>query len=184
MKTQTLTKKLAVLIAGAGVFATAAMAVPIEIATSPYTIQPRNNGESTIEAWVASAVSFYNAGYYLGSPLPTPSSTWVAKVDQSGSAPSGFPTFGANTLSITIPCIYDYLVLSWGGRGGTTEYLYYLGNDIGSSDTFIAPGQNGLSSYALFGPSSSTVPDGGSTMILMGLAGIGMFVLVRKQKTA
>lgn len=157
------------------------------------TPQPANSGQAVIESWIAGLVTSYNTAN--NPDLPAPGNE-VFRVNPTGTSPSSppsgyssYPTFGANTLSITIPTGgFDYIGLHWGGRGGGVYQAFYIGNIGGapaSSYTFKAPGQNGLSWYDTFHKvEQHKVPDFGSTAALMGLAMLGLMRFRSVLKTA
>jgi hypothetical protein len=159
-----------------------------EIDLTSYGSQPGDNGKGTIETWIASLVSTYDK---LPSPdLPAPGSE-LFRVNQTGgntgTVPSsgGYPTsIGSGVLSITIPTGgYDYIAMHWGGPGGGKIQAFYVG-DIGgavpSTITFKAPSKYGLSWYDAFDKVTTTVPDGGGTLVLLGTALSGLGLLRRK----
>ena len=81
----------------------------------------------------------------------------------------------------TGPAGYQYVVFHWGGQGGYWG-AYYLG---GQSISFSTPPQlvtgafvGGFSSARYFGTTS--VPDGGATLMLLGGALVGLGALRRK----
>ena len=106
----------------------------------------------------------------------------------------GFPTFadavfGLNGTSTTIDLgtgLYSYLFAKYDGKNAGSE-VWYVG-DLSGVITIPATGlpgphQYGLSGWTLFGPGGNQVPDGGSTVALLGLALIGIAALrTRLQK--
>jgi hypothetical protein len=151
--------------------------------------QPDNSGDGTIEAWLAAGVTSYNTANDPDLPAP---GDQIFRVNQDDAAPTGFPTFGDDVLSITIPTgEYNYVAFHWGGSGGGTYQSFYIG-DIGgavpATINFPAPGRNGLSWYALFdptddggGPIEGSVPDAGATALMLGLGTMGLaFFRARK----
>lgn len=79
---------------------------------------------------------------------------------------------------------YNYIFLHWGGENADATYknpeLYYIGSLVGDW-TFDAPfhvhgqdpqKQHGLSFYSLYSPKEN-VPDGGSTLVLLGASILG-----------
>jgi len=146
-------------------------AIPIQLAYGPVNTQPANQGQATVEAWLASVVTSYNS--LTSSSLPAPGLE-VFRVNTGDAAPVGYPSFGSGLLSLDFPAgDFSYLVLHWGGNPSlNTTYACYLGNDgPGTTLTFNAPGQNGLSSYSVYHP-IPRVPDAGATALLLGL-GLG-----------
>lgn len=99
---------------------------------------------------------------------------------------SGDVTTGSGGTSITVNVSgWDYIVLKW----ADTDQYYYIGTTTGNY-TFNSTVFNGndqpqaLSHYALFNPVSTSVPDGGSTALLLGAAMSGLGLVVRRIKSA
>ncbi len=136
------------------------------ILLNPSGSSPANSGTGTIETWLDGLISTYNGAN--NPDLPYPVGNEAFRVNQGdATAPTGYPTFGANALRITLPVgSYNYVVLHWGGSGGHVCQAYYVGADTGS-DTFNAPAKKGLSWYDTFTP-VSPVPEP-TTMIVGGL---------------
>jgi len=87
----------------------------------------------------------------------------------------------ANTLSLSFNFAVEqetYLALTWDGPNGGTQF-FYVGGETGW-DTFVAPffkdKQYGLSHYIFTGPKTPSVPDGGTTALMLGL---GLVALAR-----
>lgn len=140
--------------------------------------QPGSSGAATIASWLQTDVTAYNVAN--NPDLPTPVGAEQFRVNQGdATAPTGYPTFGANVLSITLPTAgYDYIALHWGGSGGGVYQSFYVGSIGGATPatiTFQAPGRNGLSWYDTFHPTTNTnVPDGGASAALLGLGLTGV----------
>ena len=162
----------------------------IELTSYATPLQPGSVGEATIEAWLASAVSGYNAGH---SPdLPAPGSEIFRNVNDGISNWPGFPGFGTNVTNLQIPVAgFQYLVLHWGGPSAPCNtnqscaalnfQAIYIG-DPGPGVTYYTASnpidRHGLSGYMLFKPTS--VPDGGMTLTLLGGALAGIAAIRRK----
>jgi hypothetical protein len=82
-------------------------------------------------------------------------------------------------LNITLDLTgWSYVKLKWGHNW----QFYYIAGETGdrefeSTGLNQNGGQQALSHYTFFGPSQNRVPDGGSTLMLMGLALSGLAVL-------
>ncbi|MBI5687062.1 MAG: hypothetical protein HZC54_18485 [Verrucomicrobia bacterium] len=135
-------------------------------------------GDSTVFAWLQSDIAAYNTAYGTSLPAPTalPSGAPLSKVD----------TFsGSSSFTLTIPS-NDYAFLHWGGKdGGWAQAYYNPGAD--ASYTFNAPPGGhplvgGISFYSSYGSGSGgggSVPEGGVTIGLLGMA-LGGLILLRK----
>ena len=162
----------------------------IELTSYAVPLQPGNTGQATIEAWLASGVSGYNA---LNNPdLPPPGAEVFRNVNDGTSNWPGFPAFGTNVTSLQIPVAgFQYLVLHWGGPDAPCStnqscaslnyQAIYIG-DPGPGVTYYTASNpidgQGLSGYMLFNPTS--VPDGGMTLTLLGGALVGIGAIRRK----
>ena len=173
-------KKLAILALAAGL-SFAASAIPIEIPAPGQDI-PKNgtgpgggNGDSPDDDFfrLQNVISSYNTAH-PGSPLPTPVNTghFVGNGNNDQFASGGLSGF-------------DYAVLHYGaGQGGTPGggiAVYFL--DGASSFTFPSSGlgQNGFggfSSIVLY--DGIPVPDGGTTVLLLGTALSGLALARRR----
>lgn len=180
-----------------GALAIAAYADPIQIAYSPVTTQPTNNGDSVVRQWVIDSIATFNLNDYPGAPVPTALGSTTVKVNQGDAINPLGSAFGTGVNSITLNLTgYQYIVLSWGGSDipedrGTADYLYYV-NGTGSwtffnsangamGDGTAALAKGGLSSITAYG---NNVPDSGATVGLLGLGLIAVGLIARRQKTA
>lgn len=155
--------------------ASAALAMPIDI--NPNDTFPANNGQATVTAWLNGLITTYNTTF--DPDLPSPATlSFDSNVDP---IPPGFPPNSG--LSVVMPMgTYEYLVLKWGGgfRPGAFS-AYYIGDEIsGTTWTFNAPGKNELSGYRLYDAPTTSVPEGGTGVILLGSA-LGALALVRRR---
>lgn len=173
-----------------------AKALPIQVAYDPVLTQPSNNGIGTLTTWATNAIATYNANSYAGAPLPD-LGAFAFQILPTGDAnsstiPAGWPTSfpASTTMSITLPLGgYNYLILSWGGSQipqdrGTADFLYYIGGTSGNV-TFNRPdlAGGGLSGVTVFGGSTPpSVPDGGSSALLLGAGLVGVGLLRRRPR--
>lgn len=144
-------------------------------------------GDENVGVEVNKAIETYNAVFLASLPDYGVGVTPDFKADNS--------VFGNNLLSIDLTLgSYNYIFLHWGGPNIDASYknpqLYYIGDDTGTY-TFNAPWntapdpdkQYGLSFYSFYSEiPRSNVPDGGSTVALLGLSLIGMVAVSRKVK--
>jgi len=176
------TKKVIVGLSAVILLSLCASATPITL-NSGVPPQPANAGDGTIQAWLIQAINNYNSVH--GTTLSTASvgAHPDVKVNQGASAPAGYPTFGANTLSITLPAnLNEYLVFHWGGQGGGVYQAFDLSTIPEGSDTFTAPGRNGLSFYSFYGQ-AAPVPEPG-TLALLGSGMLGLAGVLRRKLKA
>jgi hypothetical protein len=83
---------------------------------------------------------------------------------------------GGRTLDLRTPGLYTYLFATYSGYG--TE-VWYIGNLSGIiTIPFVASGHH-LTGWTLFGAASIGVPDGGITVMLLGVA-LGVLALARR----
>jgi PEP-CTERM motif len=173
--------QLLVTVAAVLLLSLCASATPITLngGVSP---QPSNSGDRTIQAWLIQAITHYNKLH--GTDLST---AFVGKhpdvkVNQGATPAPGYPSFGANTLSITLPAdLNQYLVLHWGGPGGGVFQAFDLSTMPESFDTFVAPSRYGLSFYSFYGE-AAPVPEPG-TLALLGSGLLGAAGLLRRRFT-
>ena len=78
--------------------------------------------------------------------------------------------------------LYSYLFAKYDGKNAGSE-VWYVGNLSGIitiPGVGLLPGQNyGLSGWTLFGPGGTSVPDGGTTVMLLGAA-LGALGMARR----
>ena len=145
--------------------------------------QPSNAGDGTIQTWLIASINLYNTTHDPDLSMDSVGAHPDIKVVVGDStAPPGYPTFPADTLSITLPGnLNDYLVLHWGGEGGGVYQAFDLTSIPEEWDTFTAPGRNGLSFYSFYGGESSAKVPEPATMLLLGSGLIGLAGYGRKK---
>jgi hypothetical protein len=105
-------------------------------------------------------------------PLPAP------VLLQHVNAPvGGFPG-QTTTISLGAQGTYTYLFAKY-DAGNTFSEVWYVGNLSGDITIPNFNGVYGLSAYILFGPGGGQVPDGGTTVMLLGTA-LGALGMVRR----
>lgn len=105
-----------------------------------------------------------------------PAAEWERKYEQEGTgANNTFPLPSPNPNVLTLPDSYVYLL----GKYGTTSHVWVI-SSLSSGDVVVIPA-SGLSHISLFNKQDAPpVPDGGTTLLLLGSALIGLTVLRRK----
>jgi hypothetical protein len=136
-------------------------------------------GDSTVQTGITNAITSWNVTHDPDLPLTGIGPTPNVKVD---SFPNG-------TISITLSGLgaYNYIFMHWGGPNADSSYnnpqLYYLGGT--TNWTFNAPTNNGqtygLSFYSLYSPTTTNVPDGSTTALMLGLGLLGLGALARRK---
>ena len=165
-----------------------ALLLSVSASATPITLnggvapQPSNAGDGTIQAWLIQAINNYNTAHGTNLSTASVGSHPDIKVNQADIPPTGYPSFGAGTLSITLPAnLNQYLVFHWGGPGGGVYQAFDLTTIPETSDTFTAPGRNGLSFYSFYGQASpAPVPEPG-TMALLGSGILGLAGVLRRK---
>lgn len=163
-----------------------AQAVPVNITTSggaSTVAAPAsdlgNFGDATVLNWIAADVATYNS--LNSTTYGTPTSTGAQIGQTSGT--------GGNSILLDVTG-FQYLFFHWGGsqlaQGGWAQ-LFYVGDASGSfnfdnSDITVneSPAAGGLSFYSLY--NTASVPDGGSTLLMLGAAVSGLSLTVRRFK--
>jgi hypothetical protein len=83
---------------------------------------------------------------------------------------------GGRTINVRIGGLYTYLFATYGGYGSEVWYIGDLSGLI--TIPFLVAGHS-LTGWTLFGPRSLGVPDGGITVMLLGVA-LGVLALARR----
>lgn len=144
--------------------------------------QPASAGDAAIQAWLIQSITDYNTAHGTNLSTASVGAHPDVKVNQGDTPPPGYPSFGANTLTITLPAnLNQYLVLHWGGQSGGVYQAFDLTTIPETSDTFTAPGQNGLSFYSFYG-TVEPVPEPG-TLALLGSGLVGAAGMLRRRLT-
>jgi hypothetical protein len=83
------------------------------------------------------------------------------------------------SINLGTPGTYSYLFAHYGGPGGGTAEVWYVGDLNGVIDIPSIGFGHGLSGWALFTAPGGAVPDGGTSMMLLGAA-LGALGIVRR----
>jgi len=151
---------------------------------NPSYTSPANAGDGTIRTWLIGLINGYNTTNSTALPTSGVGALPDIKMDTGAPAQGSFPSFIDDTLSITLPADLDsYLVLHWGGQGGGVFQAFDLSTMPELYDSFNAPGQNGLSSYAFYHQESDPVPEPG-TIMLLGAGFLGLAIYSKRRKNA
>jgi len=135
-----------------------------------YNVHPSDGSTLTLPTGPGGADQVYTI--HPGSGVPAP----VLPTPTTGLGPFTAGS-GGSTLTITLvgPTIYDYLTVKW---GNDMEAYYIKG-----LSSFTVPNdvnQNGWSGFELWDPQTNQVPDGGTTLLLLGSAISGLALIRRK----
>jgi hypothetical protein len=152
-------------------------AVPIRLDTAPYispttTVpgNPPNQGDGTVKNWLQALINAYNA---VNDPdLPAVQNAPAVSYEETQS----------KITKVEIPVAgYTYLTIHWGGKMSSDHsQAWYLGGDLTTLE-LVSPTGKGLSGYRLWNPVPVTrVPDGGSTLTLLGIALLGVGAWARR----
>ena len=82
-------------------------------------------------------------------------------------------------INLGVQGTYDYLFAHYGGPGGGTVEVWFVGNLSGVVHIPQIGFGHGLSGWALFGTGGNGVPDGGATVMLLGAA-LGVIAVTRR----
>ena len=160
-------------------------AIPLNITmvgNSPAIAAPASQlgdfGDATVFNWLKADVAAFNT--YQGTSYPVPTAL------PSGSPLSKTESFsGSSSFTMTMPS-EQYAFLHWGGKDGGWAQAFY--NPGATADYLFnappggAPLVGGISFYSSYGGGSGggSVPEGGMTLGLLGMA-LGGLILLRKQ---
>ena len=134
-------------------------------------------GDANVLTWMNKDIINYNS--LNSASLPGAISSGGAALSSSGT--------GGNSVTIDVTGL-GYLFLHWGGQGGGWAQLFYIGSATGNftfDNSNIANSQplvGGLSFARDYGIVNHTVPDGGSTMLLLGMTLSGLTLVARRLK--
>ncbi|MFA7003317.1 MAG: hypothetical protein WC429_04700 [Verrucomicrobiia bacterium] len=161
-------------------------AIPINITmlgNTPVIAAPASQlsdfGDTAVFNWLKADVAAFNTSQGTSYPVPT--------ALPNGSPLSKTETFsGSSSFTMTMPSD-QYAFLHWGGKDGGWAQAYY---NSGATADYVfnappggAPLVGGISFYSSYGSSGGgggSVPEGGVTIGLLGMA-MGGLVLMRKQ---
>ncbi|HEX7652082.1 MAG TPA: VPDSG-CTERM sorting domain-containing protein [Verrucomicrobiae bacterium] len=128
-----------------------------------------NFGDSTVLSWMIADILSYNGlnNTSLGSPVAV-----AGSIGQTSGA-------GGTSISLDVTGV-DYLFLHWGGQHGGWAQLFYLNGASGNltfdnSAIGSNPSVGGLSFYSFY--TTTNVPDGGTTCLMLGTALFGLGLL-------
>ena len=173
-------KKKLVMAVAVGLLSLSAVAIPSRLDNSA-PLDPVNSQDATVKGWIQDLVNHNNN--VSGNPHIPNVGNSIFKASMLGDDPDGsgpLPAFTPGMRHLTLPLgTYSYVALHWGGGRGSWE-AYYIGDNSGSY-TFDAPNRNGLTSYLVFSPTTSGIPDGGATMAMFGLAMLALGRLNRSR---
>jgi hypothetical protein len=127
--------------------------------------------------------------------LPTPTTTGAVLASGVGSG-TGQITVSGSSAIITLGGAFNYLVGAYDGPNGGAEVWYIGGSGLGSGDTITIPAnaepisgiltastRYQITTWTLFNPGGTppqSIPDGGTTALLLGAALSGLGLLRRK----
>lgn len=176
-------KKLIFSLITAAICSLSSSAIIIDLTPLAAPAQPASSGDAIILAWVQSGVTNYNTANNPDLPTPVVSDFRNNQNDNNGFA--GSTVFGANVTNLNIALMgHQYVALHWGGPASGAQVNYqvlYVGGE--ASYTANNADQQGLSFYELFNKTDVSVPDNGSTLILLGL-GLGLIGFLKRRKSA
>jgi hypothetical protein len=139
-----------------------------------------NSGNANELADVNTAISDYNAAN--NPDLPALPAEFVAKTTSIGSYAPG----DGQTINWTAPADYAfyYIMTKWGSGGANFDHaLHYVlaGETLIYNPGGVGTPPNGLSHIWIWAGGDNRVPDGGSTVALLGAALAGVSMLRRKK---
>jgi hypothetical protein len=142
------------------------------------------SGDADRENYVNDLVGFYNSGCASGTDCGTAHGQLYHMVN-------GSPAFGvtlphaiwaadgtSTTINLGTLGTYNYLFAKYDGPN-QGSVVWYVGNLSGSITIPATWNQYGLSGWSLFGPGGAGVPDGGTTVMLLGAA-LGALGMARR----
>jgi len=150
-----------------------------------------NFGDATVLNWLKNAVDIYNQGFLdEADKLPANGIAAVATGLEDGA--------GGDSIFLDFTSgVYDYVFLHWGGKKGGWAQAFYIKGLTGYTfdNSLIAAGAGhpdvgGLSFYSFYDPPPSPndptnlVPDGGTTLLLLGATLCCVGLIRRKLRTA
>jgi hypothetical protein len=118
-------------------------------------------------------------GMALGTTDVALGQTFTRSNNDFGPLPTA--VFALNGTGTTIDLgsgLYSYLFAKYDGPNYGSE-VWYVGNLSGIITIPATGGRYGLSGWTLFGPGGSQVPDGGTTVMLLGAA-LGALAMARR----
>jgi hypothetical protein len=138
------------------------------------------NNDSDVEDAANILVNWYNGG---SAPGVVDGVTYVLAGTSLGALPSPVD-FGSKDELAPFTSVdtdaWEYVL----GKYGNVAYLFYVGDLSGIYDLPGTLGGNGLSHEVFFNASTRQVPDGGATVVLLGLGLVGMSFIARRRLAA
>jgi VPDSG-CTERM motif len=181
------------MVAGAFVamWATQVEATPISLTVGDLnylgSIVPDHPADATDEAGYIDYLISLNinvSGSDSGQTI-TRSGNSFSPLDTIPTSPSPVPAFSStgNNTSISLTSAQEYVAVRYGASSGGIAYVWYIGGldyTLGFTVPANSPAGNGISGINVFEPYTPSVPDGGTTALLLGAALSGLGLLRRK----
>ncbi len=180
-------------IAVLGIWAVQATAATIDSSQYFALVNPGDPSSPTVDTAELNDIlaNYYpqrNGTYSVTDPAWGNSTTYAITINYLGSLPTSATLSGGGSASGTTFTLdlgsstYDFLMVKWDNRDvfydlrGESGELTIVNDLVSNSNGQL----QGVSHYQLFNESGNNVPDGGSTMVLLGSALSG-FALIRRK---
>lgn len=119
----------------------------------------------------------------LGSSDSALGQTFTRSSNDFGTLPDAVFALNGTSTSINLGSGYLYLFAKYDGPNWGSE-VWYVGDLSGTITIPATGGGYGLSGWTLFNPGGTSVPDGGTTALLLGLGLVGLSFIARRRTTA